>query len=499
MGLPTKTLDEISRRAVALFRTSFDGLPMGTKRFLGRTARGVGLIVWGLHKSLEDIDNDIVISSKSSTDTLSGWAANIGLSDGQGGYGRALATTASGGEATITGALGTSFSDGDTATSEDGVTQIALSGAVSIPGSGAGFGSVAAVFISVTTGSDGNSAIGTVFSWDNPPAGADSTFTLTAALAGGVDEEDNPTLFARIITRLQTPPRGGAAEDYREWANEVAGLGDVYVYEKRSGTGTIDLVITTSGSGQSRIPSATMLADVSTAVETERPRGAETVNVLAPSMPDDNGHIGRVRVVPSSSDYNFDWVDTAASYTVDTYAAGPPATLKLNTLAPTSLKAAIDAYIAGTGDAPRLQVLSTGSVINASIRCVNYSDGGGKTTLTLETVTAAWTAPTAGDTVYAYGPVVATIAAGLVAFADSLGPSLVSGYGDQLTPWRDTLTISGMIAVAESAIDTDGTELIDKVPVGGCTIDGLVLDVQGGDATDDSPELLYFEQVAVTQ
>ena len=76
-------------------------------------------------------------------------------------------------------------------------------------------------------------------------------------------------------------------------------------------------------------------------------------------MPGANGLAIRARLKPSASRYNFDWIDTAASYTVDTYAATSPATVKLNTLAPATLKAAIDAYNAGAGGAPRLQILAS--------------------------------------------------------------------------------------------------------------------------------------------
>ena len=121
-----------------------------------------------------------------------------------------------------------------------------------------------------------------------------------------------------------------------------------------------------------------------------------------------------------------------------------------------------------------------------------------KLTLTLETVPDTWITPTVGDTVYSYGPVVATIAAGQLALVDSLGPSRVSGYGDAITPWFDTLSISSISAVAEEAIDSDGAYLIEKVPVGQCTIDGVAADVQADDNTPNSPELLFASQIAVT-
>lgn len=499
-NLPTKTLDSIVRRGLGLFRSAFPDLPMGTKRFLGRLSRAVSRNIWGLQKSIEDADADIVPSSKSSDDILSSWAELLGLPDGEGGYGRLKPKAASGGASTLTGVLGTVYADGMIATAEDGTTEIRLSGAVTIAGTPPGFGSAPASFVAVTKGTVGNLAVGTVCTWQDPPAGADATFTLTAELADGTDAEDNPSVFGRIVSRLQTPTRGGVAEDYREWLEGVDGVVDVFVYPRRSGTGTVDVVIVGGGSGADRVPTEATRLDADAALKAKRPVAAESVNVVLPTAAA-GGRVVRLRVVPAADKYDFDWVDTGASYTVDAggYAAGPPATLRLNTLAPTSLKTAVDAYKAGTGDAPRLQVLSTGIVINAPIGVVDYADAGGKTTLTLDTVTEAWTPPSDGDTVYAYGPVVATIAAGVQALANALGPSRVSGYGDDLTPWPDKLTLSGLIGVAEAAIDTDGTKLVDEVIAGGATIDGAAADVQGADNTDDGPELLYLGHVAITQ
>lgn len=499
-SLPTLSRDAVERRVLAFFRTAFDGLPLGVKRFLGRSARALSNNIWGLHNAIENIDADIVPSAKSSDDVLSDWAFTLGLPDGAGGYGRRVALASSGGVATLTGVLGTAYLDGSIAVAEDGTTEVALSGAVTIAGTPPGFGSVAgAKFVGVTTGVVSNLPVGSKLTWQNPPPGADVSFTLTSALTDGADVEDNPTLFARIITRLQTPPRGGVAEDFREWAESASGIVYAYIYGRRQGTGTVDVVVVTGGTGQGRIPSETQRAAADAAIQAARPIGAEQVNTLVPSMPNANGHVARVRVAPFASKYNFDWDDTADTYTVDLYTPGPPATLRLNVLAPATLKAQIDAYAAGTAPAPRLQVLSTGSVINGSIGCVAWVDGGGKTTLTLETVTSKFTTPTVGDTVYAYGPAVATIAAGVLALADSLGPSRVSGYADSITPWHDRLTVSGLIGVAEAAIDTDGTSLIEEVLVNGATIDGVELDVRGADATvTTAPELLYWKHIAVT-
>ncbi len=496
MALPTKTLDDVTNRVLGYFRTSFEGLPLGTKKFLGRMSRAVGLSLWGLQKAVEDLDKDIVPSPQMSDDVLSEWAALLGLPDGQGGVGRLLPVAASGGEATLTGVKATSYADGLTATAEDGTTQIALSGTVAISGTAPGYGSVAAQFVAVTAGAAGNLPIGTKCTWDSPPAGADADFVLTSPLGDGLDLESNPAVYARIVSRLQTPPRGGVSEDVREWLGEVTGVARVFSYPKRSGTGTVDAVIVGGGTGQARVPSVAVLDDAQDVLDANTPAGAQQTTALLPVAQDGDGHLVVIKVEPAAARFEFDWDDRGATYTVAAYTPGSPATLELNVAIPATLKAAIDAFVANVGVKPRLQVLSTDSVINVPVGVVAYDVT--ETILTLETLPDTWVVPTVGDTVYAYGPIVATIAAGALALCDALGPSRVSGFGDPITPWSDKLTVSGLTAVAEEAIDTDGTELVAEVAAGGITIDGVAADVRGTDNVL-GPELLFLSHVAVVR
>ena len=506
MPLPTQSQASILARAKAFLRTSFPGLPMGPKTFLGQSGRGIGLNAWAGQKSIEDVDIDIVPAANSSGGLLSSWASLLGLPNGSGiagQYGPLVPTTASGGAAPLTGTIGTIYTNGLVATGPDGTTQIALSGGVTIPGSGNGSGSIGAVFVAITPGSVGNLPANSVCTWQSPPPGADPTFVLTTGLSGALDNEANSAVFSRVQTRLQVPPRGGVSTDFKIWAQTVAGVVGVYVYPRRSGTGLIDVVITVGGSGVSRVPSAALIALVQTAIDNARPVGAEQANVMAPSTT--SGHLLQVRVVPTSI-YPFDWGSDApgTAFTVDAggFSVGPPATIRLTGLAPTSLKNAIQAYVNGTGAQPRLQVLSTGSVINIPVgtsKTTTWSDGGGKTTITLDTLPTGFITPSNGDTIYPYGPVVATIATNLLALIDGLGSSRQSSYGDTLNPWNDTLFLNQLARVAEDAVDATGNPLITEVIAGGALIDGSsAADVVGADNTVTAPELLFASHVAVT-
>lgn len=494
--IPSYTLDQIVDRGMAYARTSFQSWPITFKSFIGRGVRMVALQVWGVQKGIEDIANDIAPRPQSSTDALTEWATDFGLSNGQGGYGPLLPTTASGGQANLTGVIGTVFPDGITATSPDGSTQIQLSGSVTIGGSGTGFGSVLGKFVAVTAGSIGNIPAGTELTWDNTPAGADDTVTLTSPLADGLDTESNVAVYTRIIQHLQTPPMGGVPEDYREWLAAVEGITASYIYGKRSGTGTVDCVITTGGSGVGRVPSSDQYDAAVAVLNAMQPLMIEKARPLLPSMPSGNGHVVQTIVTPATADFAYDWDDTTGSYVVGSYTPGTPALLALTGHAPASLASAIAAYVANTGLAPRLQVISTGSIVNAPVTVTALTNMGSYDQLTLGELDPTWIPPTNGDAVYAYGPVVATIAAAILALCDSLGPSRVSGYGDNLTPWRDTLTISGIIGVAEAAVDPNNNQLIQEVTV--ATIDGSGADVQGSDGPL-GPEILWLSHVIVNQ
>lgn len=506
MPLPTVTLARALAVSKALFRGSFPGKGMGARQFLGQLSRAAGMVAWGAQRDVEFVDNDSIASAQSSTDALSAWAFLLGLPDGAGGFGRLLATTATGGSGLLTGRGGTTFTAGLTALAPDNQTEIVLLSTVTIPGSPTITGSVTGQFSAVNAGSTGNLPIGTGMTWDAPPSGADATFALTGALSNGNELESNADVFARILERLQNPPRGGTSADYILWAEAVATITGVYVYGRRSGTGTVDVVVTLSGSGTGRLPTNATVAAVQAMIDSLRPVNVDGVNVMAPFMAA-AGHALRVRVVASGIANAFDWgadaTWTGTPFTVDLYTPGVPASIRLNTLAPQSLKDAITAYIAGTGPQPRLQVLSTGSVVNPAVgtsKTVTFSDGGGKTTITLDTLPTGWVPPTVGDAIFPYGPVVLTIATAELALVDALGPSRVSGYGDTLSTWQDTLAINQIARAAEDAVDTTGATLIDRVIAGGATIDGSsAADLQAADASpSQAPELLYASTIAVT-
>lgn len=492
MPIPTTPLATLRARFRGYMRNRNPTKAVGPKRFLGQLAETAAMYLLGLHAAVEAAANDSPPTQYSSAQGIASWASLYGLPSGvAGAYGPSVAQPATGGQATITGTKGTPYADQALLVDESGAVSVKLDGAVSIPGSAPGSGSVLGLFVAVTPGEVGNLPVGTKLRWVTPPGGADPTVTLSTALSDGTDAEEPEQTLARLEDRLQTPPAGGRKHDYRTWALDAAGIVDAFVYANRSGGGTVDVVVLTAGTGTERIPSEVQRLAAAAAIASNRPAGVNTINVLLPYMP--TARTLRTRIVPSLPIYAFDWASGGTALTVDLYTAGSPASIRLPGLAPASLKDAIDA-----GNTPRLQVLSTGGeAVNVAVRVTAWADGGGKTTLTLENpLPQGWATPSVSDKIYPGGPAVASIAQAQLDYVDALGPSKASGYADPDRVWSDTLALAQLERVALDTADADETKFADNITA--CTIDGVAADVTGADTTLNGPELLRAGFVAVT-
>ena len=494
MAITAPDISTLLAEATAFFRTSFPGRALGKQSFLGKVARALAMALLGLQKSVEAVSRDAVPSDATSTAGLEDWAYAVGVPSSGGGFGRNPAVAASGGAGSCTGVCGTVFADGLLAIADDGTTQVKLSGTVTIPGAPPDSGSVAGQFVAVTAGVAGNLDAGTVLTWQSPPAGADATVTLSSPLTGGLDEETDVELLARIRARFQDPPKGGAASDYRAWAEAAdPSIERAHVYPNAGGAGSVHVVITSGGSGTARKPSTTVIAAVQAAIDAVRPAGVNEATVEAPAT--GTGLTIHMQVLPSASRFAFDWDDTAEGVYVDAYTPGSPAKIQCN--APPSLLAAID-----QGLKPRLQVFSAGApAIPIQVRCTGHESPGGDPVVVLEDpLPTGWVAPAPGVEIFAGGPVVTPIATATLAYVDSLGPSRAGGYADENDPWEDTCTIARLIDVAMETCDTDGkTRLLKNVYAGFTTINGFASDKQGAADLGGAPELLYATAIQVTQ
>ena len=124
----------------------------------------------------------------------------------------------------------------------------------------------------------GNADAATPLDLAAAPAGVASQASI-ATMTGGVDEESDGELLARLLELIRRPPAGGNRADYRRWALETPGVSAAYVYPLRRGLGTVDVVITAAGD----LPSAATLAAVQAHIDDLRPVTAKSCLVLAPT------------------------------------------------------------------------------------------------------------------------------------------------------------------------------------------------------------------------
>ena len=143
-------------------------------------------------------------------------------------------------------------------------------------------GSAATVSVdAVNAGADANLAAGETLAFESPIAGIDSTVTVDApGLTGGNDEESTEGTRARLLLRLREPPEGGADQDYEAWTLAVAGVTRAWIYRHESGLGTVTVRFARDDDA-SLFPDAGEVAEVQTALDTERPTTAE-VTAAAP-------------------------------------------------------------------------------------------------------------------------------------------------------------------------------------------------------------------------
>lgn len=134
----------------------------------------------------------------------------------------------------------------------------------------------------VTAGASGNRDAGQVLTLASPIAGVQSTATA-GLLSGGADAELDSALRARLLSRIQSPPHGGSAADYKAWALEVSGVTRAWVYpgELGGGTVTVRFVRDGDGSGAAVIPDAAEVAAVKSYIDARKPVTAG-VTVVAP-------------------------------------------------------------------------------------------------------------------------------------------------------------------------------------------------------------------------
>ncbi|ACO74972.1 Probable phage FluMu protein gp47 [Laribacter hongkongensis HLHK9] len=110
----------------------------------------------------------------------------------------------------------------------------------------------------------------------SPPSGVSGQATLVS-MVGGVNEEADSELLARLLELIRRPPAGGNRYDYRRWAMEVPGVSNAFVYPLRRGLGTVDVVIMSADG----LPSQETIQATQAHIDDLRPVTAKSSLVLA--------------------------------------------------------------------------------------------------------------------------------------------------------------------------------------------------------------------------
>lgn len=466
------TEDQIFDAALNYFRLGFAAQDLSDRSLFGLLSRAFARFFSLAQYELLQVDNDAVpayqqdadgnVRSRCSSAALDAWAFVFALPSGTPNvYGRRGATIATGGSTTPTGTAGTVVPAGTQAT--DSTTQIVVqtTAAITLTGSP---NTVPVGIISVTAGSAANLPKNSVLTWVAPPVGLNATASLSVALVGAQDRESDTDLLARLLRRIQNPPRGGTSADYRVWAELATdlvtgaqlGISRNFVYALRDGLGSVDNLPLQNGSGAGRVPGVATLLKLLAYLDRVRPVTAR-VRVLA-ALPIVLRL--RVRLTPSPAKggaYQYDWNDQGLATAIS---AHNTTNKTISCAAPARLKDAVDA-----GARPRIQIINSSPLADVQpfqARVLSYV-AGVPDVLTLDRFPES--GPIDGvDYFWAGGGAVDAVANRLLSYVDQLGPSRQSGFADPYDAWESDVTLARVCDVVMETKDEDGTRMVLDVP-----------------------------------
>lgn len=261
----------------------------------------------------------------------------------------------------------------------------------------------------------------------------------------GEDAETEEAYGARILSRFSSPPLGGAAEDYVQWALEELGIAAAYCYPLRAGLGSVDLVALHAGSGDARVLIAPEVAELQALIDEKRPVSVKAFRVLQ-VVPEPTDVEFKV-VTTGEAQYEFDWDDASVptAHAVTPWDAGTRK-LKFATDRPATMKAGDRLTISNgvTGAERVIEALdSTDAVI-----LEEDSDGD---------------VPTAASNIYAGGPLVQPVRAAILALIDGLGTS--NPDSSRFGAWEGSLRPTSINRVATAVAGVLDGELVTPVAI----------------------------------
>jgi len=139
--------------------------------------------------------------------------------------------------AAFTGIAGKQIDAGTSVVRGDGITYT-ISATEPVVGT-----TVSVTIVADVAGTAGNADPGTAVSLGIAVDGIQSSGVVTGTAASGADIEDQEDFRARVLAKYQQPPQGGDAEDYVEWARDVAGVTRAWCAPNGFGAGTVVVYI----------------------------------------------------------------------------------------------------------------------------------------------------------------------------------------------------------------------------------------------------------------
>ena len=128
----------------------------------------------------------------------------------------------------------------------------------------------------VVAAAAGNAEVGVILGVISPIVGLVSTANVSTALAGGADIETDASLRARLLSRIQNPPRGGTSEDYVFWSESAhPDVTRAWGRPQAGGLGTVTVYFMTDDATGDGIPNAATVTTVDDYIQDRRPVTAD--------------------------------------------------------------------------------------------------------------------------------------------------------------------------------------------------------------------------------
>ncbi len=118
-------------------------------------------------------------------------------------------------------------------------------------------------------GAAGNLDAGTALQFVSPVSGVNSGAAVVT-MGGGLDSETNDSYRGRLLDHLRSPPQGGTADDWAQWAREVAGVTRAWPFIDWTSVGDIGVLFLFDDRDEP-IPTADDLATMQAYLDRKRP------------------------------------------------------------------------------------------------------------------------------------------------------------------------------------------------------------------------------------